>query len=98
MMGWWYRPGVGRLVEPAAADAAAASVAAAVERTGAAAAARPSTHTADTSILCHDARVRGTPPHHYGNGRESGIMRQSEDLFRHDVALHLRCAATDREG
>jgi hypothetical protein len=57
MMGRWYRPGVGRLLEPAATDPAAAGEAAAVERTGAATAARPSTHTADTSILRADSRI-----------------------------------------
>jgi hypothetical protein len=57
MIGWWYRPGLGRLLEPAATDAAAAGEAAAVERAGAAAAARPSTHAADTSVLRADSRI-----------------------------------------
>jgi hypothetical protein len=60
MMGWWYRPGVGRLLEPAAADAAAAGEATAVERTGVATAARPRTHPAETSILRAESRIE--PP------------------------------------
>src|SRR5580698_2751313 len=104
-------PGVGR-PEPAALDgaAAAAGEAAARVRTGAAVAARPSTHAADTSTfraeprieppliiwlpaatshpdqlcchatgapLCLDRWMRGTRPHRIGNGRASGISRQT---------------------